>query len=285
MQVEPENTMIDYSTMLQQMTHSLWAFCAIYFLFIHTGVLFFNSILSIYTFEKSRLSSWLLCNKNIYKNSKTQHVLISRNSYNKDFTSLELNQRSENLVHEKTFPNWPFRDQKVIHVGRVEKQWINEKSKGWSEGWQKCNKGNFMNVNNPLPAKFLHSENVSKGFAYLKTHLDSLLEATSPSRLLGNTSEEMVLKHNAKTSVSHCKRFTLSNTNTAGLSGKKSISQAIKTSDAPPTGRTQMHLRNMSPDWKDKTKNQVLLTRTMLEKQNRVAIHDSMSIILFSIEM
>lgn len=50
-------------------------------------------------------------------------------------------------------------------------------------------KGNFMNVNNPLPAKFLHSENVSKGFAYLKTHLDSLLEATSPSRLLGNTSE------------------------------------------------------------------------------------------------
>lgn len=78
----------------------------------------------------------------------------------------------------------------------------------------------------------------------------------------------MVLKHNAKTSVSHCKRCTLLNTNTAGLSGKKSISQAIKTSDAPPTGRTQMHLRNVT--WlkkKNNPKNQVLLTRTMLEKQ------------------
>lgn len=39
------------------MTDSLGTFCAIYFLFIHTGVLFLNSILSTYMFEKSRLSS------------------------------------------------------------------------------------------------------------------------------------------------------------------------------------------------------------------------------------
>ena len=56
-QVHLINDQTDHLLKLKQMTDSLGAFCAIYFLFIHTGDLLLNSILSTYMFEKSRLSS------------------------------------------------------------------------------------------------------------------------------------------------------------------------------------------------------------------------------------
>lgn len=134
--------------------HTAWGlFCAIYFLFIHTGVLSLNSILSTYMFEKSRLSSWLLCN--IYKNSKTQHVLISRNSYNKDFTFLWSRiegQRRSGLWKTRS----TFQRSEGQHVNGGKTELIKNKEGGvcrrcfyLRQQWQICNKGNFMNVNNP----------------------------------------------------------------------------------------------------------------------------------------
>lgn len=135
--------------------------------------------------------------------------------------------------------------------------------------WQICNKGNFMNVNNPAlcrPSSTTQFQCFKRLCIFRNTGIPSE-RRLHPAGGLATRPGKLVLQHNAKIrSLSRCKRLTLSNTNTAGLCGAflKQVKAVTPPRQAGP--KRIVLIRHLTPR---KKKNPVCLTRIMLEKQKQ----------------